>query len=176
MRLRRYCCTPLFIAFKLENHLPHADTRVSLHSALHCIQTLLARRIIADGLLLHSALHCIQTQGLRDCKDTSCDRLHSALHCIQTWLDERKRRKTCEVALRSSLHSNILMFCMVSKAFCMVALRSSLHSNNIHPKAVSDCEISCTPLFIAFKQGGLLRSFSKRGEHTASERGMHLEC
>ena len=79
------------------------------------------------------------------------------------------------VALRSSSHSNEFVY-REAKRLIRVALRSSSHSNKQMIDEAKDWQESCTPLFIAFKQSGLLRSFSKRGEHTASERGMHLEC
>ena len=146
---------------------------------------------------MHSAFHCIQT------KDYECEEVLKKIYCtllfiafkLCGWL------KACQqyivIALCFSLHSNQRRKQQQLHSL-QIALCFSLHSNErfdatdkplirklhsafhcIQTQQAIELEqhqLHCTLLFIAFKQGGLLRSFSKRGEHTASERGMHLEC
>ena len=63
----------------------------------------------------------------------------------------------------------------------MVAILAMLHSalHRIQTYLTDETVFGLIKLHSAFHRiqtGGLLRSFSKRGEHTASEGGMHLEC
>ena len=170
--------------------------RFELHSAFHRIQTLIFSRLLMQKIGLHSAFHRIQTWiGCLGDSIFSMVALRFSSH--SNWIVCCGAVLCSVVALRFSSHSNNSTI-NVGRALFQVALRFSSHSNystscftirylpGCTPLFIAfkpdlyynivNIESGCTPLFIAFKQGGLLRSFSKRGEHMASERGMHLEC
>ena len=170
--------------------------KVALRSSSHSNDRDTA--MVCLTLMLHSALHRIQTllsTHSRNPPPICCTPLFIAFK-RNLWRRYHRASPSCTplfiafkrvggggvgvgvgvVALRSSLHSNAFsVMCFIAG---VVALHSALHciqTISIYEQ-ISGVMLDCTPLFIAFKQGGLLRSFSKRGEHTASERGIHLEC
>ena len=123
-----------------------------LHSALHRIQTVDAVRDVPQAHPLHSALHRFQTELAHGAH-------RQYKRCTPLFIAFKPEAKEMLKHIRDMLHSALHRF----------QTWGLLNRGYLKKER-------CTPLFIAFKQGGLLRSFSKRGEHTASERGMHLEC
>ena len=159
---KKTCCTPLFIAFKLNTEqsscsfsssctplfiaFKHIQQKTEIEQRISCTPLFIAFKLEErhQSLLvhssLHSALHRIQTR--KEGRDLhSVFKLHSALHRIQTnwcWLGSTDKSN---VALRSSSHSNTETGEWINGCETKVALRSSSHSNYKHRDDENEWEV-----------------------------------